>query len=201
MKMGFFVVFVFWGGRNLTGRNLTGTFARLKILLTEKLTYLLPTPPHPWPSERNSDHSIAGSGKLSQIAKFMGPIWGPPGSCRPQMGPMLATWTHKRQYPGPSVVYIMACRLFGACLAPAIIYTNAGMLLINWLNFSKNSIKTPLKIQQYSWKEIIKCRLDNDGHFYPRLSVLINFIDAHSRLAIIGESQITFIIHTRGASA
>ena len=26
----------------------------------------------------------------SQIAKFMGPTWGPPGSCQPQMGPMLA---------------------------------------------------------------------------------------------------------------
>ena len=24
----------------------------------------------------------------TQIAKFMGPTWGPPGSCRPQMGPM-----------------------------------------------------------------------------------------------------------------
>ena len=29
----------------------------------------------------------------SQIAKFMGLTWGPPGSCRPQMGPMLAPWT------------------------------------------------------------------------------------------------------------
>ena len=29
----------------------------------------------------------------SQIAKFMGPTWGPPGSCRPQMGPMLVPWT------------------------------------------------------------------------------------------------------------
>ena len=29
-----------------------------------------------------------GSYLGSQIAKFMGPIWGPPGSCRPQMGPM-----------------------------------------------------------------------------------------------------------------
>ena len=29
----------------------------------------------------------------TQIMKFMGPIWGPPGSCRPQMGPMLAPWT------------------------------------------------------------------------------------------------------------
>ena len=29
----------------------------------------------------------------SQIAKLMGPIWGASGSCRPQMGPMLAPWT------------------------------------------------------------------------------------------------------------
>ena len=28
-----------------------------------------------------------------QIAKFMGPTWGPAGSCRPQMDPMLAPWT------------------------------------------------------------------------------------------------------------
>ena len=28
----------------------------------------------------------------SQIAKFMGPTCGPPGSCRPQMGPMLSPW-------------------------------------------------------------------------------------------------------------
>ena len=29
----------------------------------------------------------------TQIAKYMGPTWGPPGSFRPQMGPMLAPWT------------------------------------------------------------------------------------------------------------
>ena len=29
----------------------------------------------------------------SQIAKFMGPTWGPPGSCCPQVGSMLAPWT------------------------------------------------------------------------------------------------------------
>ena len=28
-----------------------------------------------------------------QIAKFMGPSWGPPGSCRPHVGPMLVPWT------------------------------------------------------------------------------------------------------------
>ena len=34
---------------------------------------------------------------FTQIAKFMGPTWGPPGSCRPQMGPMLA---HESCYQG-----------------------------------------------------------------------------------------------------
>ena len=28
----------------------------------------------------------------SHIARFMGPTWGPPGPCRPQMGPTLAPW-------------------------------------------------------------------------------------------------------------
>ena len=28
----------------------------------------------------------------TQIASFMGPTWGSPGSCRPQMDPMLAPW-------------------------------------------------------------------------------------------------------------
>ena len=31
--------------------------------------------------------------KITQIAKFMGPTWGLPGSCRPQMGPILAPLT------------------------------------------------------------------------------------------------------------
>ena len=34
----------------------------------------------------------------TQIAKLMGPTWGPTGSCRPQMGPMLALWTLLSQY-------------------------------------------------------------------------------------------------------
>ena len=30
--------------------------------------------------------------KSYHIAKFMGPTWGPPGSCQPQMGPMFTQW-------------------------------------------------------------------------------------------------------------
>ena len=32
-------------------------------------------------------------GYIPLIARFMGPIWGPPGADRTQMGPMLAPWT------------------------------------------------------------------------------------------------------------
>ena len=35
-------------------------------------------------------HGCYHSVIISKIERFMGPSWGPPGSCRPQMGPMLA---------------------------------------------------------------------------------------------------------------
>ena len=35
----------------------------------------------------------APTSTTTHIAKFMGPTWGPPESCHPQMDPMLAPWT------------------------------------------------------------------------------------------------------------
>ena len=42
---------------------------------------------------------MCGHHLTAQIEKFMGPIWGPPGSCRPKMGPMLAPWTLLSGWP------------------------------------------------------------------------------------------------------
>ena len=39
----------------------------------------------------NRRFSSVSNGSL--IARFMGPTWGPPGSYRPQLGPMLAPWS------------------------------------------------------------------------------------------------------------
>ena len=39
--------------------------------------------------------NVAG---YAQVAKFMGPTWSPPGSCRPQIGSMLDTWTLQSGY-------------------------------------------------------------------------------------------------------
>ena len=41
-----------------------------------------------------------------QTAKFMWPTLGPPGSCRPQMGPMLAPWTLLSGYGSSSVQFM-----------------------------------------------------------------------------------------------
>ena len=62
---------------------------RLQISATHTLTQ--------WQASTHSTTLRRFSVKMlfmsSQIAKFMGPSWGPPGSCRPQMGPMLAPLT------------------------------------------------------------------------------------------------------------
>ena len=44
---------------------------------------------------QDCSYSIAHTLKLllSQIARFMGPTWGPSGAVRTQVGPMLAPWT------------------------------------------------------------------------------------------------------------
>ena len=47
----------------------------------------------------------------SQIANFMGPTWSPPGSCRPQMGPMLTPWT---LLSGVVLCFVLCC--YSLCL-------------------------------------------------------------------------------------
>ena len=42
-------------------------------------------------------HVYASPRLAAQIAKFVGPTWGPPGSCRSQMGPC---WPHESCYQG-----------------------------------------------------------------------------------------------------
>ena len=49
--------------------------------------------------------------QLTQIARFVWPTWGPPWSCRPQVGPILAPWTLLSGKP--SMVQMKACHMFG----------------------------------------------------------------------------------------
>ena len=76
------------------------------------------------------------TGSDSQIAKFMGPTWGPPGSCRPQMGPMLAPWTLLSGLlakPGSNQHYLSIGSSNGLATSrrQAIVWTNDG--IVYWL--------------------------------------------------------------------
>ena len=111
---------------------------------------------------------------VSQTTKFMGPTWGPSGSCRPQMDPMMApwtllsevtllmtmTWTQLRLTHWGRVTHICVSNLTIIAsddgLSPvrhqAIIWTNAVTLLIGSLgtNFSEIVIE----IYRFSFKKL-----------------------------------------------
>ena len=75
----------------------------------------------------------------------MGPTCGPPGSCRPQMGPMLVPWT-----------------LLSGCIH---LRANA-CLLIRWMFFllsdSSNDMATPRSTQRLLLKDWLIKQLDNN---------------------------------------
>ena len=82
--------------------------------------------------------------RISQIAKFMGPTWGPPGSCRPQIGPMLAPWT----------------LLSGMCISPCYHETQkikpsafvCGLLMRSMpYYFSLSACQSVLRYSQFCW--------------------------------------------------
>ena len=74
---------------------------------------------------------------ITQISKFMGPIWSPPGSCRPLMGPMLAPWTLLSGY---------RIRKHRSATCPHM------PLLPTWVNFVPSMEKN--YIQYKMWDEI-----------------------------------------------
>ena len=65
--------------------------------------------------------------QYAQIARFMGSTWGPSGSDRTQVGPMLAPWTLLSgclYRTLSSLVQVMACCLFGTKPLPEPMMTN-----------------------------------------------------------------------------
>ena len=76
---------------------------------------------HTWTLEFNTISNVQVFRQFnkepSQIAKFIGSTWGPPGSCWPQMGRMLVPWTlpvpsefppHKGQWRG-ALMFSLIC--------------------------------------------------------------------------------------------
>ena len=74
---------------------------------------------------------------LTQITTSMGPTWGPPGSCRPQMGPVLAQWTFlSGKTPGClSTLLVQKLEYFGITrsvrrLIQCVFMSSAAMVLL-----------------------------------------------------------------------
>ena len=70
----------------------------------------------------------------AQIAKFMGPTWGPSGTCRPQMGPILAPWT---LLSGWYYFYLVCYSILSLCLIR--VYFTGAMDIVAYHNYSHYS--------------------------------------------------------------
>ena len=67
----------------------------------------------------------------------MGPTWGPPGSCRPQMGPMLAPWTLLSGYA--FLFNIKICAINVSVWNWIQEYTSIKMIIMKTCRFKRNS--------------------------------------------------------------
>ena len=110
-------------------------------------------------------HKRQINGMQLQIAKFMGPTWGPPGSCRPQMVPMLAPWT----------------LLSGSCLKQVCWWWHLSLDLAFGVHIQNNraiwdtvlSI-TSLRVNIISWKICWKRSFDTVNKFCLQTDTVIH---------------------------
>ena len=106
----------------------------------------------------------------SQITRFMGPTWGPPGSCRPQVGPMLASWTllsgmftcllHSKPY-------IPGCQWLHSCVMVLTVWWE--MSLCTWqcdgnCRFAPDSVMGIVAVHLTVWWELPLCTWQCDGN-------------------------------------
>ena len=112
----------------------------------------------------------------TQIAKFMRPTWGPPGSSRPQMGPMLAPWSLLSGYLFSSPFY----RLF--CISGLLNFFNKGFQLNNQKLHSQAVPQNP-------------CfeNMSNTHFFFFKSTVLIFFPQIFNNIVNFGTSLPTIV--------
>ena len=106
-----------------------------------------------------SIHSQWNKDIIAQVAKFMGPTWGPPGSCRPQMGPMLARWTllsGRPWYSWQTINQYYGCWCLGSLCHSAIsihwwcrmcIFLIVSSLRVNFNSLTQFSVREWYKLQ------------------------------------------------------
>ena len=104
-----------------------------------------------------------------QIAKFMGPTWAPPGSCRPQVGPMPAPWTllaghvpHSKglRYESMTHVgYVSVVIIISSLNKPAASLWTITSIAFLWMSFLSMNKAT---VSQYSYKYQGMCATNSE---------------------------------------
>ena len=91
----------------------------------------------------------------TETAKFMGPTWGPSGSCRPQMGPMLVPQTLLSGYYiwGVSTVPAEDVRCYDIC------WPNDGQICIQYMPVAQVWRPTILRVLGY-WLTLSVLKFD-----------------------------------------
>ena len=121
-------------------------------------------------------HLLWSISRLYQIypdSKVHGPTWGPPGSCRPQMGTMLALWTLLSGYTDNKCQHNL-CTYF-SCLASGVddsrqfgqsIVNRAGPIEIGQLGMIKKYTCYTYEMMQYKYNflstSLIQSKLEYD---------------------------------------
>ena len=124
-----------------------------------------------------------GMSDNTQIAKFMRPTWGPPGSCRSQMGPMLAPWTC---YQGSSLQCNGSCHSLSTCGKMALYpKTNTASCLVplqegpapgTFLHFSRCGKKywtTTVLLMSFIWTSYDALTQSSTSVYWRKLKFVI----------------------------
>ena len=114
---------------------------------------------------------------VTQIARFTWPTWGTPGSCRPQLGPMLGPWTLLSGH-GTGIEYVISRRVELISLIPSQVRDNNLIFLVfivgdtlechQWQNALSNAFKSQtletvtFNKNQYSYIGVIDRRWDKN---------------------------------------
>ena len=115
----------------------------------------------------------------TQIAKFMGPTWGSPGSCRTQIGPMLAPWTLLSGY----LWWVVCCGLWPVCLQ-SIFHVESilfACITLSWtipIPHPICNISNPFYYRNYSVWSVSNCNLalDNIGNRWLQISTQCDLV-------------------------
>ena len=121
----------------------------------------------------------------SQITRFMGPTWDPPGSCQPQMGPMLAPWTLLSGITGIThMVFLSLCFVFWSSTTN---FTLSSMFTLLTLGQLCNTLMLGKHPDDYGYHASLDMTIkphqikEHQNHLYALWGMILDMVSASER--------------------